>query len=111
MNAAARALQQGSVFHGDVKWLLVSRSSLRLFALMWVLLVSAVTVIYVKNDERRLFSDLQNMHQQMDHYQVEHGQLMLEQSTWAAPARIQRVSQKRFGMQLPDPHDITMVAE
>lgn len=111
MNAASRALQHSSIFSGEVKWLSISRTSIMMLGLMIFMLISAVSVIYVKNYERSLFSNLESLQQQMDHHQLERGQLLLEQSTWAAPERIQQVAQVQFAMQLPDPGNTLMVAE
>ncbi len=109
MNAAARTLSQGSLFRGDYKFLSVSRQSFGVFIVIFAVLLSAIAVIYVKNLDRRLFSQLETQHQLTNQLQVEFGQLLLEQSTWATPSRVQRIAQQRYAMELPLANQVAMV--
>lgn len=83
----------------------------RLNAILLVLLIfsawSVVTSYYVF---RKCYSDL--MREQRVEYElnVEYGQLMLEQSTWAAHALIEKAAQTRLGMHTPDPRLIQIVS-
>jgi cell division protein FtsL len=48
-----------------------------------------------------LFIELQKENELALQMDVEWGQLQLEQSTWATPARVEEVAVKRLQMQLP----------
>jgi cell division protein FtsL len=69
--------------------------------LLLAVVVCALSVVTSQHKARKLFTDLQKekgLAQQMD---VEWGQLQLEQSTWAAPARVERVASRQLHMQMP----------
>lgn len=109
MNAAARALEQGCLFRGSVKSFSVSRETIGIIILVVAVLVSALAVVYAKNSQRRLFSELQVAQQQSSQLKVEYGQLLLEQSTWATPSRVQRVAQERYDMVMPNNGNVVMI--
>lgn len=109
MNAAARDYQQGSLFHGNLARVVFSKKVIGIIFLLVMTLFSALSVVYVKNYERRLFSELQFSQQAAQKLHVEWGQLLLEQSTWATPARVQSIAQDRFDMKLPNLSSIYMV--
>lgn len=110
MNAASRTMTHGGVFSGTLVRLNLTREMLGIAILMFAVLTSAFTVIYVKNLDRRLFSDIQVLQQKKEQSQVEWGQLLLEQSTWAAPARIQHLAADKLDMVAPAFTEITMVS-
>lgn len=43
--------------------------------------------------------------------QVQHGQLLLERSTWIRQARIQEVAENKLGMIMPDRKSVMIVNE
>lgn len=55
---------------------------------------------------RKLFSGLDKEQQRMRALDVEWGQLQLEQSTWAAHARIEKIAKERLQMKAPQPAQI-----
>lgn len=69
--------------------------------LIAVLIMSALGVIYAKYRSRMLFTEMQNLEQNLEAYDVELGQLQLEQNTWAEHSRIERLARTRLGMSLP----------
>lgn len=73
--------------------------------------VSALAVVYVKFESRVLFVELQALGQAQDQMDVEWGQLQLEQSTWAAHGRIERLASKRLQMVLPEAAQIVVVGQ
>jgi cell division protein FtsL len=81
--------------------LVIVQQHLALFIMIGLLLISAFSVVYVRDLHRRLFIDLQQGQKAADNMQVEWGQLLLEQSTWAAPARVQELAQTKLAMQVP----------
>ncbi len=69
--------------------------------LLMVVVVCALSVVTSQYQARKLFVELQKDKDQAQHMDVEWGQLQLEQSTWAAPARVEKVAVKKLQMQLP----------
>ena len=86
--------------------------SLRLFMpVIWLLLAvmaSAVAVIYSKHAGRGEFVVLQKLEQKRDTLNEEWGRLLLEQSTWASPSRVERDAIVRLHMIVPTA-DMTVV--
>ncbi len=70
---------------------------------------SAIAVVVVKEESRKLFVELQGLERASDKLSVEWGQLQLEQSTWATDARIEEVARKKLDMVVPAPDDIVLV--
>ena len=70
--------------------------------LLIVTFVSAISVVYIKHYNRKLFVELQQLEKQRDDMEVEWGKLQLEQNTWATHARIERVAKQKLQMITPD---------
>jgi cell division protein FtsL len=64
-------------------------------------LASAVGVVYVKHQSRRLFSDSQELIREADRLNVEWNMLQLEQAAWSAHGRIEQVARERLKMRMP----------
>jgi cell division protein FtsL len=77
--------------------------------LIAVLVMSALGVIYAKYRSRMLFTEIQNLEQSLEAYDVELGQLQLEQNTWAEHSRIERLARTRLGMSLPGRESIIYI--
>ncbi len=75
------------------------------------LFFSAIGVIYNKHVCRQLFTQLQRLQQDVEALQVEWSQLLLEQGTWANGARVERLSQERLQMRLPEPNEVVVIVE
>ena len=84
----------------------MARLKLALLALLVVCSLSLVTSRY---QARKLFVDLEREQAQSRAYDVEYGQLQIEQSTWAMPARIEKISREQLRMQLPAPARLRIV--
>ena len=109
MNAAARALEQGAITGENLFDQLFSRKGLGQLALIVAILISSFAVVCVKDMNRRLFSELQSSQTSYNQLTVKRGQLLLEQSTWGTPARVQQVAQTQLQMRLPSSAKIVMV--
>ena len=72
--------------------------------------LSALAVVYAKFQSRVLFTELQGLNKAQDRMDIEWGQLQLEQSTWAAHGRIERVAHKQLQMVLPESGQIVVVS-
>ena len=84
--------------------------SLRWVVVLWCLvLVSAVGVIYTSFETRRLFSELQHTKKTQRHLDTQWGQLLLEQSSWSAHTRIDKVAEDQLKMIVPHVKTIQVV--
>lgn len=73
------------------------------------ILATAVSVVWVKHESRKLFATLQGLERTRDDLNVEWGQLQLEQSTWATDGRIETLVRKQLQMELPRADEIVVV--
>jgi len=69
--------------------------------LLIAVVLCALSVVTSQHKARKLFIELQKEKEQAQKMDVEWGQLQLEQSTWATPARVEQVAVKKLHMQLP----------
>jgi len=79
--------------------------------LLTVLIACALSLVTSRHQARKLFIDLEHEAAQTRAYDVEYGQLQIEQSTWAMPARVERVAREQLRMQLPTPDRVEMLDE
>jgi len=80
--------------------MLRSRNALNALLLVAVEMC-ALSVVTSQHKARKLYIELQKEKEQAQQMEVEWGQLQLEQSTWATPARVEKVAARQLGMQLP----------
>ncbi len=66
-----------------------------------ILVASALGVVYTKYRSRMLFAEIQRIEQELEAYDMELGQLQLEQNTWAERSRIEKLARGRLGMVMP----------
>ena len=79
------------------------------FILFAVLIMTALATITAQHKSRKLYIELQQQQDAANQYEVEWGQLQLEQSTWAMHSRIEEIAEKRLDMQVPDDKRIQVV--
>jgi cell division protein FtsL len=77
--------------------------------LLAALVACALSLVTSRHQARKLFVDLEREQMLARAFEVEFGQLQLEQSTWALPARIEKVAREQLKMQLPPPRRIQVV--
>jgi len=77
--------------------------------LLTALVLCALSLVTSRHQARKLFVELEREQTHARTYDVEYGQLQLEQSTWAMPARIEKVAREQLKMQLPGPGRIQVV--
>ena len=80
------------------------------FVLTLVLIACALSLVTSRHEARRRFVELEREQANGRQLEVEYGQLELEQSTWATPARIERVARDELHMQLPSASRVEVVA-
>ena len=69
-----------------------------------VLVMCALAVIQAQHRSRTYFVELERLKKEARVLDEQWGQLQLEQSTWANPARVDTVARTRLGLIAP-PHD------
>ncbi|MEH6564168.1 MAG: cell division protein FtsL [Halopseudomonas sp.] len=81
----------------------------------WLLLagvlvvVTALAVSYSAHWSRQLLNELASEMEVREKAQAEWGRLVLEQSTWTAYSRIERIATDQLGMHVPEPADVILV--
>ena len=69
--------------------------------LLLLAIISALGVVASQHKARKLFISLQQEKEMAQQMEIEWGQLQLEQSTWAMPARVEKIAAAKLHMQLP----------
>ena len=69
--------------------------------LLCALVACALSLVTSRHQARRVFVELEREQARARQYDVEYGQLSLEQSTWGMPARVEKIARESLRMQLP----------
>ncbi|BAL26017.1 cell division protein FtsL [Azoarcus sp. KH32C] len=69
--------------------------------LVAIAVASALGVVGSQHQARKLYTELEREQTRMHGLEVEWDQLQLEQSTWAAHARVEKIARERLGMRVP----------
>jgi cell division protein FtsL len=77
--------------------------------LLVAVVLCALSVVTSQHKARKLFIELQKEKEQAQKMDVEWGQLQLEQSTWATPARVEQIAVKKLQMQLPKNGQVQLI--
>jgi cell division protein FtsL len=77
--------------------------------LFMVLIMTALGTVTAQHQSRKLYSELQIQQEAAKQYDVEWGQLQLEQSTWAMHNRLEQIASDSLHMQVPDAKRIQLV--
>jgi len=77
--------------------------------LVTLVVASALGVVAAQHQARKLFSELEREQTRAHGLEVEWGQLQLEQSTWAAHARVEKIARERMRMRAPAPGQVIAV--
>jgi len=87
-----------------------TKSDLWQIVVLWIAVTaSALAVVYSTHRSRQLFHELESLKDQQYELDVEWGQLLLEQSAWAAPVRVEKMAANKLRMTLPMPAQTEMV--
>ncbi|MAX32671.1 cell division protein FtsL [Onishia taeanensis] len=96
-------MSQGRVWMPGLEASQLPRLRLLLVVVLIVaVLVSAVAVTTTSHLTRVQYARLQQLEREQNQLQTEWGQLLLEESAWSSPARIERLASERLEMRLPD---------
>lgn len=71
------------------------------FVLVALIVLSALGVVAAQHKSRKLVTEIEREQERMRALEVEYGQLQLEQSTWAAHTRIEKIARLRLAMRAP----------
>jgi cell division protein FtsL len=69
--------------------------------LLAVLTACALGLVTSQHQARKLWAELEREQARAQALEVEYGQLQLEASTWATPARVERAARERLRMHPP----------
>lgn len=78
-------------------------------ALIMVVFGSALGLLAVRHESRKLFVQLQSLHKQRDALDEEWGRLQLEQATWGTHSRVEEIARVKLGMTMPSPDNVVVV--
>ncbi|MDX1574177.1 MAG: cell division protein FtsL [Methylophaga sp.] len=85
------------------------KADLPVLVMMLLVLFSAVAVVVTKHAGRSEFVVMQQLESQRDQLNEEWGRLLLEQSTWASPGRVEQQARNKLNMQAPTTDNTVMV--
>jgi cell division protein FtsL len=77
--------------------------------LLAVLVGCALSLVTSRHQARKLYVELERQQAATRGYETEYGQLQLEQSTWAMPARTEKIAREQLKMQMPGPGRVEIV--
>lgn len=109
MNAAARQINQNTLFSGHLGDLRLSKQLMFPLMLLFSILASALMVVYSTNVHRETFTQLQLAERHGQLLQLRWGKLLLEQASLATPARVQELATEKFQMVLPADNQTVML--
>lgn len=69
--------------------------------LLFLVMASAVSVVYSKHLNRKIFVELQQINKSIDELNVEWGRLQLEEGAWADHGRLEKIARTELDMLLP----------
>jgi cell division protein FtsL len=78
--------------------------------LLFAVLVSAMYLVGVQYDSRRLFSELDKAHSEATRLETERERLEVEKRGQATPARVERLAREKLQMRLASPGVTTYVS-
>lgn len=86
------------------------RSLLQPLVLLLSIVLSALAVVQSTHACRQLYAELQLQESARWALEEEYGRLLLEQSTWAAHHRVERVAVEELGMAAPSLGELRVIA-
>lgn len=78
-------------------------------ALLAVLLLCSLSLVTSRHQSRKLTTELTREQASGRGYEIEHGQLSIEQSTWSMPARVEKIAREALRLQNPGPGRVEIV--
>jgi len=69
--------------------------------LVLLVMASAISVVYSKHLNRKVFVELQQVNKDIDELNVEWGRLQLEEGAWSDHGRLDKIARTELDMLLP----------
>lgn len=69
--------------------------------LLAILVLCALSLVTSRHQARQRFVELEREQARAHAFDIEFGQLQLEQSTWGMPARIEKIAREQLRLQMP----------
>ena len=88
---------------------MMSKATGLVIILLIGVIISSLQVINAKHQNRQAFIALQNLKKQQDQMEIEWGQLQLEQATWAAHGRVEKIASKQLEMVIPPTGSVSII--
>lgn len=86
-------------------------NNIAMIIMIFAVIFSAISVIYSKHQSRSEFVVLQKLEQHRDDLNEEWGRLLLEQSTYAGPGRIERQAKFKLKMIVPTAQQTVVIKQ
>jgi cell division protein FtsL len=77
--------------------------------LMLAVLASAVGVVYASHLSRQLIAEQAVLQERNDQLQLEWVQLLLEQSAWSTPNRVEQIASERLALVMPGTGQVQLI--
>lgn len=74
-----------------------------------MIMMSAIGVVHSSHLSRQLFAEQSILLDKNDQLQLEWAQLLLEQSAWSSPDRLENIATRQLGMRIPETEDTQLV--
>lgn len=89
----------------------ISPAVMLVVAVLWVATIaSAMGVVATTQVVRRDVNSLETLRREASQLQVQWGQYLLEQSTWAAYGRVENAAVSELNMMAPTPEEVVMIS-
>jgi cell division protein FtsL len=102
MNTAVKTLQQTSFAPIVLSRPLSFQYRIFLWILVFTVLCSAFSLVYIRDISRHLMADFQSLQSTAQTLNTSWSQLLLEQSAWQADARVENIAETRLNMMIPE---------
>ncbi len=77
--------------------------------LLGIVIACGLMLVTSQHQARKLYVELQKEQDYAKQFEIEWGQLQLEQSTWAMHSRIEKIAARSLGMRVPPPSRVQLV--
>lgn len=98
-----------SVFLSSLREQVSIKGLLVTLMLALIIAMSAIGVVQSSHLSRQLFAEQALLLERNDQLQLEWAQLLLEQSAWSSPNRLESIASQKLGMSMPEAEEIQLV--
>jgi len=88
---------------------LISLPDLKICLLVVAIFASLLSIVYIKDYNRRLFINFQEAQQITSQLHTNYEKLLLEKSAWSRQARVQMIAEQNLAMEVPSQSQVVMV--